>query len=229
MFNIRIHELNSENCNSVDSHFSAVTVEPHTGWYLNFCTKKDTKLVHHAQQSMVVVHEPLSAAPCPACRISFLSDQENLRNCAQLALTSLITQITLQYKQQKRSTTLIVTIVFDITACNNKISNNNKREVWITNRLGGCFLLIFMFFFWFFHSVFFSWFLYYFLFGFLYIFGGPKYFWSHTAQGSTESRNRPTFVIREFLVLTRLKNKTREYGRLPRSEIPFRPWAKGLI
>ena len=159
----------------------------------------------------------------------FLSDQENLRNCAQLALTSLITQITLQYKQQKRSTTLIVTIVFDITACNNKISNNNKREVWITNRLGGWFLLIFMFFFGFSFLFFVSWVLYYFLFGFLYIFGGPKYFWSHTAQGSTESRNRPTFVIREFSVLTRLKNKTREYGRLPRSEIPFRPCAKGLI
>ena len=54
----------------------------------------------------------------------------------KLALTCLNTQTTLQYKHQKRATILIVTILFDINACNNKISINNKREGRITSRLG---------------------------------------------------------------------------------------------
>ena len=48
----------------------------------------------------------------------------------------------------------------------------------------------------------FSWVLYCFLFGFIYIF---KCFWSQTSQGTREWPIPPPFLIREFLVLTRLK------------------------
>ena len=47
-------------------------VEPPTDYYLNFCTKMDTKLVNDTQQLVVVVVEPLLVAPCTACRISLL-------------------------------------------------------------------------------------------------------------------------------------------------------------
>ena len=62
--------LDIEICNSVVVHYSAVTVEPPTDCYLNFCTKRDTKLVNDIQQSIVVDLETLPAAPCTACRIS---------------------------------------------------------------------------------------------------------------------------------------------------------------
>ena len=48
------------------------TVELPTDYYLNFCTKRDTKLVNDTQQSVVVVVEPLLLVPCTACRISLL-------------------------------------------------------------------------------------------------------------------------------------------------------------
>ena len=77
-----------------------------------------------------------------------------------LAFTCLNTQKTLQYKHHKRATNSIVTIVFDINVCKNKISNHHRLEVWIKSRLGRLFLLILYFFycFWFFRL-------------FLYVFG----------------------------------------------------------
>ena len=72
----------------------------------------------------------------------------------------------------------------------------------------------------------FSWILYSFLFGFAYIF---KCFWSQTAQGMRGSRFPPPFLVREFSVLTRLKKYSRQSGRLPRSELPFRAGGLGLI
>ena len=48
------------------------TVEPPTAYYLNFSTKRDTKLVNDTQQSIVVVVETLLVAPCTACRINLL-------------------------------------------------------------------------------------------------------------------------------------------------------------
>ena len=62
--------------------------------------------------------------------------------------------------------------------------------------------------------------LYYILFGFLYIF---KCFWSRTTQEVTGLQIPPPFLVREFLVLTRLKSYSRESRRLPRSELPFLP------
>ena len=56
---------------------------------------------------------------------------------------------------------------------------------------------------WFFFVFCFSWVLYYFLFGFIYIF---KCFWSHTSQGTTGPRIPPSFLVREFSVLTRLNS-----------------------
>ena len=41
-----------------------------TDYFLNFCTKRDTKLVNDTQQSFVAVVDPLLVAPCNACRIS---------------------------------------------------------------------------------------------------------------------------------------------------------------
>ena len=68
------------------------------------------------------------------------------------------TQTTLQYKHQKKTTLLIEAIRFDINASKIKITNNSKREVWISARLMGMistdfffiflvFLVIFSFFF----------------------------------------------------------------------------------
>ena len=65
-----------------------------------------------------------------------------------------------------------------------------------------------------------SWVLYYFLFCFLYIF---KCFLSQTSQGTRGRPIPPPFLEREFSVLTRLKSYSRESGRLPRSELSFRP------
>ena len=75
LFNIRIKVLNSELRNSVEGHFSAVTVEPPTDLYHNFCTKRDTKLVNNTQQT--VVNNTVPATRCTACRISLpLSSQD---------------------------------------------------------------------------------------------------------------------------------------------------------
>ena len=57
----------------------------------------------------------------------FFSNRETFWIERKLALTCLKTQIALQYKHQKQATSLIVTILTDISACNNNISNNNKR------------------------------------------------------------------------------------------------------
>ena len=62
---------------------------------------------------------------------------------------------------------------------------------------------------------------YYIFFGLLYV------FWSYTSQETTGRPIRPPFTIREFSVLTRLKIEIRESGKLPRSELPFRPFAQG--
>ena len=90
------------------------------------------------------------------------------------------------------------------------------------------FLLFYCF--WFFRLFFyvfcFSWVLYYFLFGFTYIF---KCFWSPTTQGTRGRPIPPPFLVREFSVLTRLKNYSRQSGRPPRSELPFRPGGLGLL
>ena len=72
----------------------------------------------------------------------------------------------------------------------------------------------------------FSWVLYYFLFGFTYIF---KCFWSPTTQGTRGRPIPPPFLVREFSVLTRLKNYSRQFGRPPRFELPFRPGGLGLL
>ena len=71
-FNTRTKVLNSDIRSSVKGHYSAVTVEPPTDYYLAFCTKRDTKLVNKTQQSIVVARETLPAAPCTARRIRFL-------------------------------------------------------------------------------------------------------------------------------------------------------------
>ena len=60
--------------------------------------------------------------------------------------------------------------------------------------------------------LYFAWFLVYFL-VFLVI----------NLSGNDGTANRPPFLVREFLVLIRLKSYSRESGRLPRSELPFRP------
>ena len=86
------------------------------------------------------------------CSLNCLPDQSSspiprpFRIERKLALTCLNTQLTLQYKPHKRATKLTVTILTDINACKNNISNNNKREGRITSRLGGLFLLILYFF-----------------------------------------------------------------------------------
>ena len=66
----------------------------------------------------------------------------------KLALMRLKTQKTLQYRHQKKTTILIVTFLLNINACNNNISNSNKREGRNTSRLRGFFFqLILEFFF----------------------------------------------------------------------------------
>ena len=72
----------------------------------------------------------------------------------------------------------------------------------------------------------FSWELYSFLFGFTYIF---KCFWSQTTQGTRGRPIPPPFLVREFSVLTGLKNYSRQSGTPPRSELPFRPGNLGLL
>ena len=139
-----------------------------------------------------------------ACRISLLP----FRIERKLALTCSNTQITLQYKHHKRATKILT----DKNACNNNVSNNKKREGRITSRLGGdfyCFILFLMFLVFsviFYVFICFSLVLYYFLFGFLCIF---KCFWSRTTQEMTGPRIPPPFLVREFLVLTRLKSYSR--------------------
>ena len=138
LFNIRVRVLKSQIRNSVEGHYSAVTVDPPTYFYLNFCTKRDTKLVNSTQESIVVVLETL-----PADSLHGLPDQSSalftrpFRIARKLALTCLNTQTTLHYRHQKWITVLIITILFEINACNNKLSNNNRREGRITSRLVG--------------------------------------------------------------------------------------------
>ena len=68
--------------------------------------------------------------------------------------------------------------------------------------------------------------LYYFLFDFYYIF---NCFSSYTAQRTTRPRIGKPVTLRKFSVLTRLKNKIQEFGRLPRSELPFLPVLRALF
>ena len=72
LFNIRNKVLNSDVRSSMKGHYSTALSSPPTDYYLNFCTKRDTKLVNDTQQSIAVVVEPLLVAPCTACRISLL-------------------------------------------------------------------------------------------------------------------------------------------------------------
>ena len=55
----------------------------------------------------------------------FFSNPETLPTELKLTLKCLNTQITLQYKHQKRATILIVTTLTNVNACNNNISDNN--------------------------------------------------------------------------------------------------------
>ena len=70
------------------------------------------------------------------------------------------------------------------------------------------------------------WVLYYIFFGFLF---NLKCFWSHTTHEMTGPRVPPPFLVREYSVLTMLKSFSRESGRLPRCELPFRPGGCGPI
>ena len=107
-------------------------------------------------------------------------------------------------------------------------TNGGLNHILSGGMISTDFLLFYCF--WFFRLFFyvfcFSWVLYYFLFGFTYIF---KCFWSPTAQGTRGRPIPPPFLVCEFSVLTRLKNYSRQSGRPPRSELPFRPGGLGLI
>ena len=48
-------------------------------------------------------------------------------------------------------------------------------------------------------------------------------------RGDEGTADPPSFLVREFSVLTRLKNYSRQSGRPPRSELPFRPGGLGLL
>ena len=109
-----------------------------------FFTKRDTKLVNDTQQSIVVFLEPLLVAPCTACRISLLprpfelsANQLTLPDWAQFIINVLKCSNNPTVQASQTATKLIVTILTDINACNNNISNNNKREGRITSCLGG--------------------------------------------------------------------------------------------
>ena len=104
--------------------------------YLTFCIKRDTKLLKMPNSRLLLSLSPF-------CRsLNCLPDQSSsliprpFRIERKLALTCLNTQITLQFKQHKQATQLIVATLIDINACNNNISNNNKREGRITSPLG---------------------------------------------------------------------------------------------
>ena len=86
--------------------------------------------------SIFVVIENLPAAPSTICRISLPNLITSFfRNERKLALTCLKTETTLQYRHQKQAIILIVPILFELNACNNKISNKKGRVgshlVWV--------------------------------------------------------------------------------------------------
>ena len=100
--------LNSEIRNSVEGHISAVTVEPPTDFYLNFCTKRETKLVNNTQQSIVVALEPLLVASELLAGLVFCSNPENVAVWAQSSINvvnySNIPTVQAQQTGHKRAT-----------------------------------------------------------------------------------------------------------------------------
>ena len=140
LFNIGFEVLNSEFRSSVKGHYRAALSCTHQINILLFLPKGIQNLLTIPNSRLL-----LSLSPPFFSRRSLncLPDQSSslisrpFRIERILALTCLNTQITLQYKPHKRATKLILTILTDIKACNNNISNNNKREVRITSRLGG--------------------------------------------------------------------------------------------
>ena len=154
--------------------------------------------------SIFVVIETLPAAPSTVCRISLPNLITSFfRNERKLALTCLKTETTLQYRHQKQAIILIVTILFELNACNNKISNKKGRVgshlVWVDDF--HCFHFFLKLFFFGYFVYIFWFFLEYFtiFFVFLCFF---NCFWSYTAQGTTgRPISLPSSTIISFVSL----------------------------
>ena len=120
--------LNSEIRNSVEGHFSPVTVEPPTDWYLNFCTESDTKLVNNTQQSINVVLEPLLVAPALLAGSVFCSNLETI-NVLKYSNNPTVRAPETGHNFNRNDPDLYKCLYhFNI------ISNNNKRQSQITSR-----------------------------------------------------------------------------------------------